>query len=424
MKLTNVLKVVTGLTIVLMLIVFVIFGLYDTRVKEAIILPASEIKTGLDISGGISIIYEPDTDIKVSNDDIAKAKTILRQRLDNKNLYDANIMADLTNGWLQIEIPNETDKDSAIEGLGQTAKLEFRDPDGNVILDGSNVVSAKLEISENDYRTEQYGVSLVFDQEGKEKFATATSQLIDKDISIYLDNDLISSARVNEALTSGTAFISMGDSNIKKQKESATKLANLIESGALPFGLKVVTSQYIGPTVGAQALDISIKACAIGIICVIIFMIIMYKLPGFIAGVSLIAYTSLVLLIISNLGITLTLSGIAGIILSIGMAVDANVIIFERIKEELLAQNSVKKSIDLGFKNALSSIIDGNITTAIVAIALYLFGMGAVKGFGLVLLIGIIVSMITAIFLTKFMLKSFANIFSKQVNLYGGKAHE
>lgn len=155
-----------------------------------------------------------------------------------------------------------------------------------------------------------------------------------------------------------------------------------------------------------------------------IYMIVVYKLPGFVADIALIAYVSVVLLLISNLGITLTLSGIAGIILSIGMAVDANVIIFERIKEELNANRSIQKAVDLGFKNAVSSIVDGNVTTAIVAIALYFFGSGSIKGFGSVLLIGVIVSMITAVFFTRFMLKSFAKICNKNIKLYGGKAHE
>lgn len=155
-----------------------------------------------------------------------------------------------------------------------------------------------------------------------------------------------------------------------------------------------------------------------------VYMIVIYKLPGLVADIALIAYVSTVLLLISNLGITLTLSGIAGIILSIGMAVDANIIIFERIKEELNAKSRIQKAVDLGFKNAVSSIVDGNITTAIVAIALYFFGSGSIKGFGSVLLIGVIVSMITAVFFTKFMLKSFAKICNKNIKLYGGKAHE
>jgi len=424
LKSTNVLKIVTVLAIVMVLVIFAIFGLYDTSAKYGVIIPATEIKTGLDISGGISIIYAPDIEGEVSADDLAKAKVILRQRLDNKNLYDANITADTSNGWLAVEIPNETDKDSAIEGLGQTAKLEFRDPDGNVIVDGSNVISADVQYSVNDYGVEEPGVSLTFDEVGRQKFEEATSNLVGSYISIYLDDTVISSPNVKEALSGGNIFISIGGNNIDEKLAEANGLASLIDSGSLPFGLKVITSQYVGPTVGAQALDISIKACAIGIICVIIFMILVYKLPGIVASLSLIAYTSLVLLVISNLEITLTLSGIAGVILSIGMAVDANIIIFSRIKEELKNKIEIQKAVDLGFKNALSSIIDGNITTAIVAISLYLFGMGAVKGFGLVLLIGIIVSMITAIFLTRFMLKSFANIFNKKINLYGGKVHD
>lgn len=423
MKSRNVLNIIIGIVFSLLIVTFTLIGMYDTKGKTQIISSAQDIKTGLDISGGISAVYKPDIEGNVSDEDMAKAKNIIRKRLDNKNLFDANVKVDLNNGWVEVEIPDETNPDEALSNLGQTAKLEFRDPDGNVIVDGSNIISAKEQQIQSEMGTYQEVVSLNFNEEGRQKFSQATENLVGRSISIYLDDALISAPVVNEPITTGNAVISMGSSDLTEAKKEATELASLIDSGALPFGLSVVSSQYIGPTVGSKALDISIKAALIGTILVMIYMICIYKLPGVVSSISLVTYIGIVLLLLSNMGITLTLPGIAGIILSIGMAVDANIVIFERIKEELMLGKSIQKSVNLGFKNATSSIVDANITTAIAAVALYVFGIGTVKGFGIVLLIGVIISMITAIFFTRFMLKNFSAIFNKNVKLYGGKAN-
>ena len=423
MKSRNVLNIVVGIVFTIFIVTLTLLGMYDTKGKTQIISSAEDIKTGLDISGGISAVYKPDIEGNVSDEDMAKAKNIIRKRLDNKNLFDANVKVDLNNGWVEVEIPDETNPDEALANLGQTAKLEFRDPDGNVIVDGSNIISATEQQIQSEIGTYQEVVSLNFNEEGRQKFSQATEDLVGRSISIYLDDTLISAPVVNEPITTGNAVISMGTSDLTEAKKEATELASLIDSGALPFGLTVVSSQYIGPTVGSKALDISIKAALIGTVLVMIYMIFIYKIPGLVSSISLVTYIGIVLLLLSNMGITLTLPGIAGIILSIGMAVDANIVIFERIKEELNLGKSIQKSVNLGFKNATSSIIDANITTAIAAISLYIFGIGTVKGFGIVLLIGVIVSMITAIFFTRFMLKNFSAICNKNVKLYGGKAN-
>lgn len=423
MKSTNVLKLLLGVLLVVLLVTFTCIGLYDSKSRTYTVKSAKDIVTGLDISGGVSIVYKPDTDKNVSTEEMGNAKTILRERLDNKGLYDANIKVDLANNWLEVEIPNETNPDEAVAGLGQTAVLQFRDPDGNVVLEGQDVQSAVAETVQNNMGVSEYAVSLKFSEEGTAKFAEATTNLVGKSIYIYLDENIISAPVVNEPITNGSCYISMNGTSEEILEEAST-LANLINSGSLPFGLTAITSEYVGPTVGEQALNISIKAAFIGIILVMIYMIVIYKLPGFVADIALVAYTSVVLLLISNLGITLTLSGIAGIILSIGMAVDANVIIFERIKEEINAKRSIAKSIDLGFKNAVSSIVDGNVTTAIVALALYFFGTGSIKGFGAVLLIGVIVSMLTAVFFTRFLMNTVSKLAPQNKKLYGGKAND
>lgn len=423
MKSKNILKILAQLVFVVLIVTLVAIGLYDMKGKNKIISSFEDIKTGLDISGGVSVVYQPDTEGQISEEDMSKAMTIMRKRLDNKNLFDANVKADLANKWLEVEIPDETDPEKAIEGLGQTAKLEFRDSEGNVILDGGNVISAKEEQNQSELGAYQEVVALQFNEEGRRKFAEATTNLVGQPIYIYLDETQISAPVVNEPITDGNAVISMGNSNSDKAKQEATELAGLIESGSLPFGLKILSNQYVGPTVGAKALEISIYAAIIGIALVILYMICIYKLPGIVSSVSLLAYIGLTIIVLANMGITLTLSGIAGIILSIGMAVDANIVIFERIKEELNNKRGIQKAIDIGFKNATSAIIDSNITTLIASGALYLFGIGPIKGFGAVLFMGVVISMFTSLVLTRYLLKDIAKIFNKNAKIYGGKVN-
>lgn len=229
MKSTNVLKIFLGIAIVILLVTFATVGFYSTSNKQNIILSAKNIVTGLDISGGVSIVYRPDTEEQVSSEDMAKARTILRQRLDSKGLYDANIKVDLANNWIEVEIPDETDPDEAVSGLGQTAALQFKDSEGNIVLEGQDVIKATAEQIQTSLGAYEYVVALNFSSEGTTKFAEATANLIGEPIYIYLDETLISYPTVNEAITDGNCYISM-NGNDEETKNAAEELADLISS--------------------------------------------------------------------------------------------------------------------------------------------------------------------------------------------------
>ena len=273
-----------------------------------------------------------------------------------------------------IENPQE-----AIELIGKTAQLQFIDPDGKEILTGKNVKNSDVAFHKTDLG-EKPVVTLEFDKEGAESFKEATTRLVKKEtieekiIYIVLDEQVISAPIVNSAITDGKAVIE-GDFDV----EEANRLATLIRAGALPVEMSELQTSIIGPTLGLEALDKSIKAGAIAILIIFLFMLIYYKIPGLIADICLTIYILIVVYTMKFLGVKLTLPGIAGLILSIGMAVDANVIIFERIKEELRNGKSIRASIDHGFNRALTSVLDSNITTLIAGVVLYYFGIGPIK---------------------------------------------
>lgn len=428
MKKGNIIKVVISLVIMLILGYLAIFGL--TIKDKTIIKGAKNIKTGLDISGGISIIYQAEAEDgqEITAEDLEKSKTVIQKRLEAKNIYDYIIRADANSNQISVEIPTGKSEDtsadplSAVEGLDRTAMIQFRDSDGNVLLEGEDIESAKY--SEDAVDNTGIGtphVVLTFSDEGQTKFASATADLVGQEMPIYLDDECIASPVVNSKIDSKTAIITVGNGSFSEKKEIATEYATLIDSGSLPFELSVVNKEYIGPSVGAKALDISIKAGIIALILVCLIMILNYRLLGVVASIALLMYTSILLLIIANTGITLTLSGIAGLILSIGMAVDANVIIFERLKEEFKKKMPYKKAFERSFKNATSSIVDGNITTIIVALVLYILGSGMVKGFGIVLTLGTLLSLFTALVITRFILKQFMPIAGHNTFLFGIK---
>ena len=312
--------------------------------------------------------------------------------------------------------------------IGATAKLEFLDADKNVIMDGSKkyvsgAVSKYGQLSEGG--SNEYYVQLSFSKEGQKVFKEATEKAVaatseNKNyISIALDGEVQMSPSVKEVIDSDSCVITGGYT-----AEAAESVANLISSGQLPFSLKDAELRSVGPTLGSKALSTSLKAALIGIILVMIFMLLVYRLPGLVADISLVAYISLVTLImagffVTKFRVTLTLPGIAGVILSIGMAVDANVVIFERIKDELRAGKSVGAAVNAGFNRAVTAVIDSNVTTIIAAVVLYIFGTGTVKNFAVTLFIGIVISMLTAVTLTKFLLKQIVGFGVKNPVLYG-----
>ncbi|MEG2235934.1 MAG: protein translocase subunit SecD [Clostridia bacterium] len=426
MKSKNILNLVIILVVIIVFAYLSIFGL--TINGKTIIKSAKNIKTGLDISGGVSITYQAISDEgEITTDDLKKSEAVIRKRLEKINIYDFFVRLDDSTKQMYVEIPAKVEDKTrdpleAVKGLDKTAKIEFKDPDGKVLLSGTDIKGAKY----SEEPTDKTGlpsphVVLNFSEEGSKKFADATEKLVGKTLSITLDNEVITAPGVNEKIESDTAIITMGKGTYAEKKAEATEYAMLIDSGVLPFSLKVIDKEYIGPYSGQKALDISIKAGIVSLLVIAIFMICVYRLPGVVATIALIAYTSIVLFVMVITGTSLTLAGIAGLILSIGMAVDANVIIFERFKEEIKNNIGYKKAFERSFKNAMAAIIDGNTTTFIIAFLLYIFGIGPVKGFGLILAIGVIVSVFTAVFVTKTILKQIISMADKNPFLFGIK---
>ena len=425
MKKDNVIKIVISVLVIGLLVYLAIFGLKIGNVQ--VIKSVKNIKTGLDISGGVTIVYQAKADdgASITEEDLNKSVAVIRKRLESKNIFDYIVRSDISTAQITVEIPadvNDKSKDplSAVEGLDKTAKVEFRDPDNNVVLSGDDIKSAKLsEDAVDSTGMPTPHVVLTFSDEGQKKFAEATERLVGKTLSIYLDTECLTSPTVQSKIDSNTAIITMGQGTYAEKKAEASEYAMLIDSGSLPFSLDVINKEYVGPYIGQKALQISVMAGLVGFIVVCIFMIVIYRVPGVVASLSLASYVAIVLLIMSTTGISLTLPGIAGLILSVGMAVDANVIIFERLKEEFNSKTSVTKAFERSSKNAMAAIIDGNITTFTVAILLYIFGIGPVKGFGIVLAIGVVISLFTAVVVTKFILKQFLPLANKSTFLFG-----
>lgn len=377
-----------------------------------------EIKQGLDLAGGVSITYEIKED-NPSEQDVNDTVYKLQQRVQNYST-EAEVYKEGSKR-ITVEIPDVTDANAILEDLGQPGTLVFLDSDGYTkltnneeytpLLTGSDVKNA---VAGRDTTTSEYIVSLEFNEEGTKKFADATTANVGKIIYIVYDGKVVSYPSVKQAITGGNAQI-----DGMASYEEADTLASYIRIGAMPLELQEMRSQVVGAKLGETAIQTSLFAAAVGFIVLCIFMIIVYRASGVVASLSLIIYVALDIFLLSIYEVTLTLSGIAGIILSIGMAVDANVVIFARIKEEIGLGKSVESAIEQGFKKAMSAILDGNITTLIAALVLYLRGSGTVKGFAVTLAIGVALSMFTAIVITKTMMKLLYNFGAKSEKLYG-----
>lgn len=380
------------------------------------------IRRGLDLVGGSSITFEADLpddyDESRLASDMNSAIEILRYRLTSEGYTEAQVSQQGSNR-ITVEIPQIKNPEEAVQVLGQTAQMSFRDADGKEWLSGSDIKSASSQYGNvNGSAMSTYYVSLQFTKEGRQKFANATGTISartdDRSMYIILDNQIISYPQVNQKIDDDGCII---EGNFTE--ESARQLANLIGSGALPFSLKQVELRAVGPQLGADALSSSAKAAALGILLVAIFMIIVYRLPGFVSVMALGFYIVIEAVILGWLKVNLSLPGIAGIILSIGMAVDANVIIFERIKEELRHGKTVKAAIDAGFKRAFTAILDSNVTTLIAAVVLYFFGSGTIVGFATTFGIGVVISMFTALTVTHFLLNRMVDFHIKNPKAYG-----
>ena len=368
------------------------------------------IKLGLDLKGGVSITYQVKDDNPTEeemSDTIYKLQKRVEQYSTEVSVYQEG------DDRINVEIPGVTDANAILDELGKPGSLEFQTQDGETVITGSDVKTASAQSGQDDMGNKEYSVELDLTDEGAEKFAEATEANVGKQISIIYDGEVISSPRVNEAITGGQAYIT-GNFTY----EEADNLASTIRIGGLKLELEELRSNVVGAQLGEQAISTSVKAGAIGLAIVFIFMIFVYYLPGLAAGLALIIYTELVLLILNAFNITLTLPGIAGIILGIGMAVDANVIIFARVREEMTRGKSVKNSLKTGFQKAMSAIVDGNVTTLIAAAVLWLKGSGTVKGFAQTLAIGIIVSMFTALVITRMIVYAFYAVGLRNEKLY------
>ena len=393
----------------LIVCVVAIIGIFVAFVKPL----AFSIRQGLDLQGGTHVVLEAeDTDIaKVNDDAMNRVVTIMEKRVNALGLTEPIIQREGERRVI-IELPGVKDPDAAIKTIGKTAMLEFKDEEGNTVLTGTDLKDAQASTNQQNG---QNVVNLEFSDEGAKKFADLTTKNVGRTIAILLDGEVLTAPNVKEPITGGKAVITGS-----RTLEEAHNLAILLRSGSLPVKVNIIETRTVGPTLGQDSKDKSIFAFTVGIAAVVIFMVLFYRLSGLIADISLMAYVIMLLFILKMLDATLTLPGVAGIILSVGMAVDANVLIFEHFKEEYRSGKTLRLSMDAGFKRAFTTIFDSNITTIIAAAVLFFFGTGTIKGFAITLGLGVVLSMFTAITLTQYMLKLLiaSNIFQNS-KVYG-----
>ena len=424
-----------GLIVILLVIVLSTWTIFNglnlgiakiPNVKDGVVL-------GLDLVGGAEITYEADLEgADVSAEELSEgmkaAQTMLRERLTTFGYTEADVYLS-GDDRVVVAIPNIDDPEEAVQMLGSTAKVTFVDADGNVILTGDDLTGASMAYGDVDNTGfSVYYVNVDLSTEGQKKFTEATKQVASRTdgsnyISIMMDDEVISAPYVDAkyastGINSEHVSITLGSN---ATQESASRLAGLIASGQLPFSLQNIQMESVSATLGLQSLNTSIQAAIIGLILIILFMVFYYRVLGVASAISLIFFAVVFVDIISWSHLNLTLSGIAGIILTLGMAVDANIVIFERIKEELRAGRTLRVAMDAGFKNAFSAILDSNVTTCIAACCLWWQGTGTIVGFATTLLIGVLLSMFTMIVITRVILKTFANHQPKSLAAYGVK---
>lgn len=387
----------------------------ETGEKEIVLAgAASDINQGLDLAGGVSITYQVVGEENPSEADMSDTIYKLQRRVEGYST-EAQVYQEGTDR-INIEIPGVSDANAILEELGKPGSLYFMSSDGAEVLSGTDVSDAQARTQQDKMGNSQPVVQLTLTEEGKTKFAVATALAAPNHDIIYIiyDGMVVSAPSVNEEITDGVAVIT-GMSSY----EEAEKLASTIRIGGLKLELQELRSNVVGAQLGSEAIRTSLLAGAVGMGLVILFMLIIYFVPGFAASLALGIYVGLIVILLNAFDITLTLPGIAGIILSIGMAVDANVIIFARIREELATGKTVQSSMKIGFQKALSAIIDGNVTTLLAALVLGIKGSGSIRGFAQTLALGIIVSMFTALFITRMILNALYALGLKDVKFYG-----
>ena len=373
-----------------LLAIAVIVGLFAFKVGDL----AGSIKQGLDLQGGTHIVLEAKDmpEHVVTDQDVEQVVKIMERRINEMGLTEPIIQRE---GSRRIIIELQ-----AIKTIGKTAILQFKDEDGNVRLSGEDLATAKEELGQGNKPL----VAIEFNDQGAKKFGELTTQNVGRHIAIVLDGEVLTNPVVNEPILGGKAVIT-GNRSLEEAKD----LAILLRSGALPVKVDVMEVRTVGPSLGQDSKDKSVMAFAIGLSLITLFMLLIYRVNGFIANVALLVYVLLLLLILKLLHATLTLPGIAGIILSIGMAVDANILIFERFKEEIAAGKVLRLAIQAGFKRAFATIFDANMTVMITALILFVLGSGTIKGFAITLGLGVLVSMFTAITVSRTLLMMLIN---------------
>ncbi len=366
---------------------------------------------GLDLRGGVYVEYScaapegSETDFGTL---LSGTIRVIQERLTDKGYAEATVQQIGTDG-IRVEIPDVTDPSAVLDLIGSTAKLEFKDPDGNTFMDGSMVKTAVYQLNEGDHQ-----VAFTLTDEGTKIFADMTSNNIGKTLGIYLDGEELLSPTVQSAITTGSGVITQMQS-----AEYAQTVAAQIQSGALPMELTQQKVDTVSATLGTDALSTSVLAAVIGLVLIMLLMIFRYRLNGVVASWALCDYVIILFFLLAVIpGIQLTLPGLAGIVLGIGMAVDANVIIFERFNEELRAGRGIRTVLRTSFKNAMSAILDANVTTLIAAIVLMFFGTGTIQGFAKTLLLGVVVSMFSAVVITRFLMKNIINLGVKDKRMF------
>lgn len=358
---------------------------------------ANSIKQGLDLQGGSHIVLQAveTKEFKIDEDALNRSVKIIERRINGLGLTEPIIQRQGKDRII-VELPGVKDPENAIAMLGRTALMEFKDDRGNVVLTGKDLKDARAQVGQGNAAV----VGLEFNDEGAKKFAELTARNIGRTIAIELDGKVLTAPVVQEAITGGRAQISG-----QRSVEEAEQLAILLRSGSLPVKIEVLENRTVGPTLGQDSKEKSIKAFFIGIAAIYVFMLLFYRLAGIVADIALLLYVMLLLVVMRYLGATLTLPGIAGIILSIGMAVDANVLIFERFKEEIRKGKTLRSAMGSGFSRAIITILDSNITTLMAAAILFYLGTGPIKGFAVTLSLGTLLSMFTAVTVSKFLLQ-------------------
>ncbi len=362
---------------------------------------------GLDLQGGVHVrlqaVEKPDR--PVTDEDMAQLVKVMRQRVDELGVSEPVIQLE-GDRRLIVELAGISDTEQAVEIIGKTAQLEFRTYDGKVVLSGDDLKNAQASI---DPTTNRPQINLEFNAEGTKIFAQLTSELVAnytkedprRRIAIFLDDQLLTNPTVDEPIPTGQARITGGFADFKDAENTAA----LLRGGALPVAMEIIAKRTVGPTLGMDSLKKSGLAIKVGLVTILLFMVGYYRLPGLLANFSLVVYALIVLSLLVLLKATLTLPGIAGLLLSVGMAVDANVIIFERLREELKDGKTIRSAVEAAFRRAFWTIFDANVTTLLAAAVLYQFGTGPIRGFAVTLSIGILTSMLTAITLTRWLLR-------------------